>query len=87
VLEEWIAAHGNTFSYTPPEAAAIAFVRYNIDINSTELIERLRKEKSLMIAPGDHFGIDHHVRISYGLPHDYLIDGLNRLDQLLQELS
>jgi len=87
VLEEWIAAHGNVFSYTPPEAAAIAFVRYNLDINSTELIERLRKEKSLMIGPGDHFGIDHHVRISYGLPHDYLIDGLNRMHELLQELS
>lgn len=87
VLEEWIAAHGNMFSYTAPEAAAIAFLRYNLDINSTELIERLRKEKSLMIAPGDHFGIDHHVRISYGLPHDYLIDGLNRLDELLKELS
>ncbi len=87
VLEEWIAAHGNVFSYTPPQAAAIAFVRYNLDINSTELIEKLRKEKSLMIAPGDHFGIDHHVRISYGLPHDYLIDGLNRMHDLLQELS
>jgi len=49
VLEEWIAAHGNTFSYTPPEAAAIAFVRYNIDINSTELIERLRKDRKSVV--------------------------------------
>jgi len=87
VLEQWIADHGNIFSYTPPEAAAIAFIRYNIDINSTELIERLRTEKSLMIAPGDHFGIDRHVRISFGLPHDYLIDGLNRMDELLRELG
>lgn len=87
VLEKWIADHGNTFSYTPPEAAAIALVRYNLDINSVELVERLRKEKSLMIAPGDHFGIDKHVRISYGLPHDYLIDGLNRMHELVQELS
>lgn len=87
ILEKWIADHGNMFSYTAPEAAAIAFIRYNLDINSTELVERLRKEKSLMIAPGDHFGIDHHVRISYGLPHDYLVDGLNRMDELLRELS
>ncbi len=71
---------------TPPQAAAIAFVRYHVDINSTQLTDRLREEKSVLIVPGDHFGIDHHLRISYGLPRDYLTTALDRTQELLQEL-
>ncbi len=87
VLEQWMAAHGNTFSLTPPEAAAIAFVRYHLDINSTEFTERLRREKSVLIVPGDHFGLDHHLRISFGLPHDYLLPALDRIHALITELG
>ena len=84
-LDSWMKDHGSMFSIVPPQAAAIAFVRYHLDVNSTELIERLMKEKSVLIAPGDHFAIDHHFRISFGLPEDYLKAGLDRIYQLLAE--
>ena len=87
VLEAWMKDQGELFEFVPPQAAAIAFVRYGLDINSTELVERLRKEKGVLIVPGDHFGLDGHLRISYGLPHDYLKDGLNRIRELLVELA
>mgnify|MGYP001146693256 CR=1 FL=1 len=87
VLQRWMARHPGTFSLRPPEAAAIAFVRYQLDMNSSELVDRLRREKSVLIVPGDHFGLDHYVRISFGLPHDYLEAGLERCHELLQELS
>ncbi len=87
VLEEWIRSHGNTFSLVPPEAAAIAFVRYHIDINSTTLVERIRDDKSVLIVPGDHFGLDNFIRISYGLPHDYLTAGLDRIHEVIMELG
>ena len=87
VLQRWMARHPGTFSLRPPEAAAIAFVRYQLDMNSSELVDRLRREKSVLIVPGDHFGLDHYVRISFGLPHDYLEPGLERCHELLQELS
>jgi len=86
VLTKWAAGHPSMLSVFPPQAAAIAFVRYNLDINSTELIERLRSEKSVMIVPGDHFGLDHHLRISFGLPHDYLSRALGRIEELMNEL-
>ncbi len=86
VLEEWMADHGDTFSLVPPEAAAIAFVRYNLDVNSSELVERLIREQSVLIVPGDHFGLDHHLRISFGLPHDTLRGGLARIDRLVSQL-
>ena len=87
VLRQWMDSHENTFSLTPPQAAAIAFVRYHLDINSTELTERLCKEKSVLIVPGDHFGMDHLVRISFGLPHEYLVPGLDRIHELIMELG
>jgi len=86
VLQQWMDSHENTFSLTPPQAAAIAFVRYNLDINSTAFVERLRKGKSVLIVPGDHFGMDSLVRISFGLPHDYLVPALDRIHELIVEL-
>ena len=87
VLERWLNSHGNTFTLRPPDAAAIAFVRYQLDINSTEFVERLQQEKSVLIVPGDHFGLDRFLRISYGLPHDYLETALDRIHELVVELS
>jgi len=83
VLEDWVRAHGNTFTLYPSQAAAIAFVRYNLEVNSTELVNRMMKEKSLLMVPGDHFGLDRHLRISFGLPQDYLRDGLERAHDLI----
>ena len=87
VLEQWMDSHGSTFSLTPPQAAAISFVRYNFDINSTEFTERLRKEKSVFIIPGDHFGMDRFVRMSFGLPGDYLTSALDRIHDFIVELK
>ena len=80
-------SHENTFSVRPPDAAAIAFVRYHLNINSSEFVDRLRREKSVLIVPGDHFGLDRFVRISFGLPHDYLEPALDRIHDLIMELS
>lgn len=87
VLQKWAAQHGNTIQIYPSQAAAIAFMRYNRSINSTELVTRLRDEKSVLIVPGDQFGYDHHLRISFGLPHDYLGEGLKRISQILEEIK
>jgi aspartate/methionine/tyrosine aminotransferase len=87
VLDGWLEDHGDAFSMIPPQAAAIAFVRYNMDMNSTELVERLIREQSVLIVPGDHFGLDHYLRISFGLPHDYLHAGLDRIHRLVSKLQ
>jgi len=87
VLQQCLERHGDVFHLIPPQAAAIAFVRYQLDINSTRFAERLREEKSVLIVPGDHFGMDHFVRVSFGLPHDYLVAGLDRIHELVAELS
>jgi aspartate/methionine/tyrosine aminotransferase len=87
ILDGWLESHEGTFSLVPPRAAAIAFPRYHLDVNSTELVERLIHEKSVLIVPGDHFGLDHYLRISFGLPPDYLRAGLDRIHELIVELQ
>ena len=56
-------------------------------VNSSAFAERLRAEKSVLIVPGDHFGMDRYLRISYGLPHDYLVPALDRIHDLVVELQ
>jgi aspartate/methionine/tyrosine aminotransferase len=87
VLQRWLDVHKDVFDLTPPQAAAIAFIRYHLDVNSTELAERLREEKSVLIVPGDHFGMDRYVRVSFGLPHDYLASGLDRIHDMVTNLK
>jgi aspartate/methionine/tyrosine aminotransferase len=82
-FEHWVKNHADLFSLIPPQAAAIAFVRYHRDVNSSTLIERLIKEQKTYVVPGDHFGLDHHLRISYGLSADYVNQGLDRLYRVL----
>jgi aspartate/methionine/tyrosine aminotransferase len=62
-------------------------VRYKQPINSTELVTRLREEKSVLIVPGDHFGMDHYLRIGYGDRLPYLQQGLARVHDLLASVE
>ena len=87
VLRSWMDLHPGSFSLRPPDAGAIAFIRYHFEVSSTRLVERLALEKSVLIVPGDHFGIDHFVRVSFGLPHSYLQSALGRFHDMIEELS
>lgn len=79
VLANWIDSSDGLFAFTPPDAGAIAMVRYNADIGSLDLAERLRVEQSLLIVPGAHFGVDSTMRLGFGPPHEELLAGLERL--------
>ena len=48
---------------------------------------RLREQKSVLIVPGDHFGMDGYLRIGYGDQAGYLRAGLDRLHDLLVEIG
>ena len=85
-VRDWIEAHGSLLRHVPPAAGAICFLRYALKMNSTDLVERLRKEKSVLLVPGDMFGMDGFVRIGIGPPTDYLLKGLDRFDALLRDL-
>jgi aspartate/methionine/tyrosine aminotransferase len=86
-LESWIHSHRDIFSYIPPVAGAITFFRYKLPISSTMLFDRLRKERSVLITPGDHFGVGRYIRVGFGYDVDYTLRGLARVDLTLEELK
>jgi len=87
VLEAWTAKHRDAFRMVAPRAGAIAYLRYLWKVNSTELVLRLRDEQSVLIVPGDHFGMDGFLRVGYGNePHD-LTGGLKGIDAVLDVLA
>ena len=85
VIVQWLDAHGDLFSYNRPDAGAIVYLRYHHPINSTELVTRLREQQSVLIVPGDHFGMDGYLRIGFGDDVEYLRRGLSRLEHLIAD--
>ena len=85
-VERWAAGRDDV-EIMAPDAAAICFAKYRHGIGSTELVMRLIKEKSTFVAPGDLFGMDGYLRISFGLPDDCVNEGLRRLGELLDEVE
>ena len=86
IIADWLRSHGNLFTFVPPDAGAIVYVKYHHAINSTALVTRLMKEKSVLIVPGDHFSMDGYLRIGFGDEVDYLRKGLNRLHEMLESI-
>ena len=85
-MREWIDEQEGLFTYRPPDAGAICYMRYRSQVNSSAFAEKLRVEKSLLVVPGDHFGMDHYLRIGFGNPRDELMDGLGRIAEAFQEV-
>jgi len=86
VLEEWMAQQDGRFQYRVPDAGAICYARYDAPINSTDFAEKLRTEKSILVVPGDHFGMDHYLRLGFGNPKDELLEGLRRVREGFDEV-
>jgi aspartate/methionine/tyrosine aminotransferase len=84
ILRDW--AEANEFSFVPPQAGAIAYLRYHLDIGSAEFVERLRQERSVLIVPGEHFLMGKYLRIGFGSNPDYLRDGLGLISSFIEEL-
>jgi aspartate/methionine/tyrosine aminotransferase len=87
LLKKWADGHPGLFSFIAPQAGGMVFVKYTLNINSTELVTKLRKEKSTFIVAGDCFGIDRRVRIGIGSEHKYLMAGLNRISETLEKIK
>lgn len=87
ILSDWVTGHAGVFDLIEPQAGAIAFLKYQLPLDSTELVERLRHEQSVLIAPGDHFGMAGYLRIGYGSPAEHLRRGLARVSDGLEGIG
>ena len=73
-------------SWTPPRGGLLALLRYELDVPSLELANRLSEEHGVMLAPGSAFGFEHHLRIGIGQDPSVFAEGLRRAGAFLDEL-
>lgn len=76
-LEQWLKGFDGAFRWTPPQAGAICFAKYTKQISGLDLVERVRSARSVLLVPGEHFGMEGYIRFGYG----------NELDELQEALA
>lgn len=81
-VQRW-AAERDDVELLPPQAAAICLASYRAPIDSMQLAMRLIEEQSTLVAPGACFGLESCLRISFGLPDEYVTEGLRRIGLVL----
>ena len=87
VFSAWIGQYANLLRFIPPKAGGMAFARYELDINSSNLVDRLRVEKSVFVVAGDWFGMDRYLRFGIGTETKTLSEGLKLAAETLQEIA
>jgi aspartate/methionine/tyrosine aminotransferase len=86
VLEEWLKRFGDTFTWHPPQAGAICYVKYRQSVSALELVEKIRAERSVLLVPGDHFGMPQHIRFGFGNELSDLQAGLAETERGLKRV-
>lgn len=86
IFQNWIDSFDSHFRFIPPAAGAMAFVGYDWPINSSDLIEKVRNEASVMLVAGDWYGMDHYIRFGYGTKETELKAALDRINPIFASL-
>ncbi|MGH9698649.1 MAG: aminotransferase class I/II-fold pyridoxal phosphate-dependent enzyme, partial [Candidatus Acidiferrales bacterium] len=86
-LEEWIGRHSEVLSIVPAESTALAFVRYRLNMSSAEVADEIRRRARVLVAPGEYFGIENHLRMTHGLKLEYLAEALERMGGVFDDLA
>mgnify|MGYP000116292215 CR=1 FL=1 len=84
--QAWIARHAGLLSWVPPRGGLLALLRYELDIPSLELANRLAEEYSVMLVPGSAFGFEHYLRLGLGQDPPLFAAALERVSACLAGL-
>lgn len=62
-------------------------VECDLEIDSVDLIDRIRREQSVLLVPGGMLGVGRGIRFGYGYDIEHTMAGLARVDKVLNEFS
>jgi aspartate/methionine/tyrosine aminotransferase len=85
--DSWFAEHADLVSWIRPRAGLLALMKYELDVDSLALANRLAAEYSVMLAPGSAFGYEGHLRIGIGQAPELFREGLQRAAGCLESLD
>jgi aspartate/methionine/tyrosine aminotransferase len=86
IARQWVAEFRGHVTWREPQAGAICLLKYDANVPSLELAERVRRNQSTLIVPGSHVGLEGYVRIWLGGREAFLREGLRRIGQELAPL-
>ncbi len=85
-LESWLGTHDDIFTWVRPAAGAIAYVACDLPGRSTDLVERIRRDRSVLLVPGEMFGLKNGLRFGFGYDIEHTLKGLAVVDDVLAEV-
>ena len=85
--ERWFAENADLVSWTPPRGGILALMKYQLDLPSLELANRLAEDYSVMLAPGSAFGYEGYLRIGVGNTPAIFAEGLRQTARCLRDLA
>jgi len=83
----WVASHADILSWKPPRGGLLALLKYQLDISSLELADKLATEYSVMLAPGSSFGYENYLRIGIGQNPSIFKSGLEAASRCLLNIK
>jgi len=86
VLTEWLTEQDGLFSVQRRQATAIGFIRYHVDAPSLDVAERIRKEASVLTAPGGFLGTEGHLRVTVGYEAERIRPALDRIAGVVRSM-
>ena len=84
-LSAWVAGTGGLITAVEPEATALAFLRYDLDLPSLEVAHALR-QAGVLVGVGAHFGVEQHLRVTHALEESYMTAALERMSTTFEAL-
>jgi aspartate/methionine/tyrosine aminotransferase len=86
-LQQWIREREGLIDWVEPRGGLLGLLRYNINVPSSELADRLAADASVMLAPGSAFDQEHHLRIGLGADPEKFRDGLAIAASFLERIA
>ncbi len=86
-LESWMQTHADIFTWARPVAGAIAYAAYDLPIGGNALVERIRRDRNVLLVPGKMFGIGKGLRFGFGYDIEHTLKGLAKVDEVLAEVQ
>ena len=83
----WLDEHAGLVSARPAPATALSFPRYAAGLPSEQVADAIRTRASVLVIPGSMMGCDGHFRLTVGFEPAFLGAALERIADVLSELT
>jgi aspartate/methionine/tyrosine aminotransferase len=85
-LESWLATQP-ALRHIRPIAGAITFAEVDLPIPTREVVERIRLERSVLLVPGEMFGVANGIRFGFGFDVQHTLKGLALAGETLAAIA